>query len=382
MRREIFSEEHEHFRSEFRRFADAEIAPHVEEWNQKGISDRSAWRKMGEAGFLGANQPEEYGGAGADFLYDAIIIEELADLRAHALQASLHTDICLPYLTTFGTEEQKQKWLVPAITGECLVAIAMTEPSVGSDLAGVSTRAIREGDEYVLNGSKTFISNGQNCDLVIVVAKTDPDASPPHDGMSLILVEAGTPGFEKGRNLKKLGLKGQDTSELSFMDCRVPVANRLGQEGRGFKMLMEQLQQERLVIGVGSMASCRRSFEDTLAYVKERTAFGRPIGSFQNTQFKLAEMSTEIEIGQAFVDKLLAAHVRGDDIVSEVSMAKWWTTDLQKKISSECLQLFGGYGFMDEYPISRDYADAAVQSIYAGTNEIMKVIIAKRMGLG
>lgn len=382
MRREIFSDEHEHFRSEFRRFADAEIAPHVEEWNQKGISDRSAWRKMGEAGFLGANQPEEYGGSGADFLYDAIIIEELADLRAHALQASLHTDICVPYLTTFGTEEQKQKWLVPAITGECLVAIAMTEPSVGSDLAGVGTRAIRDGDEYVLNGSKTFISNGQNCDLVIVVAKTDPDASPPHDGMSLILVEAGTPGFEKGRNLKKLGLKGQDTSELSFMDCRVPVANRLGQEGRGFKMLMEQLQQERLVIGVGSMASCRRSFEDTLAYVKERTAFGRPIGSFQNTQFKLAEMSTEIEIGQAFVDKLLAAHVRGDDIVSEVSMAKWWSTDLQKKISSECLQLFGGYGFMDEYPISRDYADAAVQSIYAGTNEIMKVIIAKRLGLG
>jgi acyl-CoA dehydrogenase len=337
---------------------------------------------MGEAGFLGANQPEEYGGSGADFLYDAIIIEELADLRAHALHASLHTDICIPYLTTFGTEEQKQKWLVPAITGECLVAIAMTEPSVGSDLAGVGTRAIRDGDEYVLNGSKTFISNGQNCDLVIVVAKTDPDASPPHDGMSLILVEDGTPGFEKGRNLKKLGLKGQDTSELSFMDCRVPVANRLGQEGRGFKMLMEQLQQERLVIGVGSMASCRRSFEDTLAYVKERTAFGRPIGSFQNTQFKLAEMSTEIEIGQAFVDKLLAAHVRGDDIVSEVSMAKWWSTDLQKKISSECLQLFGGYGFMDEYPISRDYADAAVQSIYAGTNEIMKVIIAKRLGLG
>jgi acyl-CoA dehydrogenase len=382
MRREIFNDEHELFRSEFRRFADAEIAPHVEQWNQNGISDRAAWRKMGEAGFLGANQPEEYGGAGADFLYDAIIIEELADLRAHGLQASLHTDICMPYLTTFGTEEQKQKWLVPAIAGECLVAIAMTEPSVGSDLAAVSTRAIRDGDEYVLNGSKTFISNGQNCDLVIVVAKTNPDANPPHDGISLILVEAGTPGFEKGRNLKKLGLKGQDTSELSFSDCRVPVENILGEEGRGFKMLMEKLQQERLVIGVGSMASCRRSFEDTLAYVKERTAFGKPIGTFQNTQFKLAEMATEIEIGQAFVDKLLAAHVRGESIVSEVSMSKWWASDLQKKISSECLQLFGGYGFMDEYPISRDYADAAVQSIYAGSNEIMKVIIARRLGLG
>ena len=382
MRRDIFSDEHELFRREFRRFAEAEIVPHLEEWNEKGISDRAAWRKMGEGGFLGANQAEEYGGAGGDFLFDAIIIEELADLRAHALQASLHTDICLPYLSSYGTEEQKQKWLVPAITGECLVAIAMTEPGVGSDLAGVSTRAIRDGDEYVLNGSKTFISNGQNCDLVIVVVKTDPQASPLHDGMSLILVEAGTPGFEKGRNLKKLGLKGQDTSELSFSDCRVPVSNRLGDEGRGFIMLMEKLQQERLTIGVGSIASCRRSLEDTVAYVTQRKAFGRPIAAFQNTQFKLAEMATEVEIGQAFVDKLLVAHVRGEDLVSEVSMAKWWATELQKKISSECLQLFGGYGFMDEYPISRDYADAAVQTIYAGSNEIMKVIIAKKMGLG
>ncbi len=382
MRRTIFSDEHDLFRSEFRRFAEAEIVPHLEAWNDAGISDRAAWRKMGEAGFLGANQPEEYGGAGADFLFDAIVIEELADLRAHALQASLHTDICLPYLTSFATEEQKQRWLVPAIAGECLVAIAMTEPSVGSDLAGISTRAIRDGDHYVLNGSKTFISNGQNCDLVIVVVKTDPGASPPHDGMSLLLVEAGTPGFEKGRNLKKLGLKGQDTSEMSFSDCRVPVENLLGKEGHGFKMLMEKLQQERLTICVGSIASCRRSLEDTLAYVKERKAFGKPIASFQNTQFKLVEIATEIEIGQAFVDRLLLSHVAGEEIVSEVSMGKWWITELQKRVASECLQLFGGYGFMDEYPISRDYADAAVQTIYAGSNEIMKVIIAKRMGLG
>ena len=381
MRRTIFSEEHDLFRAEFRRFAEAEIVPHLEKWNAEGISDRAAWRKMGEAGFLGANQPEAYGGAGGDFLFDAIIIEELADLRAHALQASLHTDICLPYLTTYATEAQKQRWLVPAIAGECLVAIAMTEPGTGSDLANISTRAIRDGDEYVLNGSKTFISNGQNCDLVIVVAKTDPEAVPPHDGMSLILVEAGTPGFEKGRNLAKLGLKGQDTSELSFSDCRVPAENLLGEEGHGFKMLMEKLQQERLVISVGSIASCRRSLEDTLAYVKERKAFGKPIGTFQNTQFKLAELATEIEIGQAFTDRLLEAHVRGEDIVTEVSMGKWWASELQKRVSSECLQLFGGYGFMDEYPISRDYADAAVQTIYAGSNEIMKVIIAKRMGL-
>ncbi len=382
MRRTIFSDEHDLFRSEFRRFAAAEIVPHLEEWNEAGISDRTAWKKMGEAGFLGANQPEEYGGAGADFLFDAIVIEELADLRAHALQASLHTDICLPYLTTYATEEQKQRWLVPAIAGECLVAIAMTEPSVGSDLAGISTRAIRDGDHYVVNGSKNFISNGQNCDLVIVVVKTDPNASPPHDGMSLLLIEAGTPGFEKGRNLKKLGLKGQDTSEMSFSDCRVPVENLLGGEGRGFKMLMEKLQQERLTISIGSLASCRRSLEDTLEYVKERKAFGKPIAAFQNTQFKLVEMATEIEIGQAFVDRLLVAHVAGEDIVTEVSMGKWWASDLQKRVSSECLQLFGGYGFMDEYPISRDYADAAVQTIYAGSNEIMKVIIAKRLGLG
>lgn len=382
MQRTIFSDEHDLFRSEFRRFAEAELLPHNEGWLAAGKSDRWAWQKMGEAGFLGANQPEEYGGAGADFLYDAIIIEELADLRLHALQASLHTNICMPYLTSFANEEQKQKWLVPAILGECLLAIAMTEPSTGSDLAAISTKAIRDGDHYVLNGSKTFISCGQNADLVIVVCKTDPECSPPHDGMSLLLVEAGTPGFEKGRNLKKLGLKGQDTSEMSFSDCRVPVENILGAEGRGFKMLMQKLQQERLCIGISSIASCRRSFNDTLDYVKERTAFGKPIGTFQNTQFKLAEMATEIEVGQAFVDKLLVAHVAGEDIVSEVSMSKWWSSDLQKKISSECLQLFGGYGFMDEYPISRDYADAAVQTIYAGSNEIMKVIIAKRLGLG
>lgn len=381
MRRDIFSDEHEHFRAEFRRFAEAEIVPHLADWNARGISDKAAWRKMGAAGYLGANAPEEYGGAGADFLFDAIVMEELAYLRAHALQASLHTDICMPYLSTFGTPAQKEKYLTRAITGECLLAIAMTEPGTGSDLANVQTRAIRDGDEYVLNGSKTFISNGQNCDLVIVVAKTDPDADPPHKGISLILVDADAPGFERGRNLEKLGLKGQDTSEMFFRDCRVPARNLLGQEGQGFKMLMEKLQQERLCIGVGSIASCRRSLDDTIEYVRQRKAFGQTIASFQNTQFKLAELATEIEIGQAFVDKLLAAHVRGDEVVKEVSMSKWWASDLQKKVAAECLQLFGGYGFMEEYPISQDYRDAAVQSIYAGSNEIMKVIIARRMGL-
>jgi acyl-CoA dehydrogenase len=382
MRREIFSDEHEHFRAEFRRFAESEIVPHLAAWNEAGVSDKAAWRKMGEAGFLGTNAPEEYGGGGVDFLFDAVVMEELAYIRAHALQVSVHSQICMPYLATYGSDAQREKYLTAAIRGECVLAIAMTEPGTGSDLANVQTRAIRDGDEYVINGTKTFISNGQNCGLVIVVAKTDPDASPPHKGVSLILVEGDAPGFERGRNLSKLGLKGQDTSELFFNDCRVPAENLLGQEGQGFKMLMEKLQQERLCIGVGSMASCRRSLDDTLDYVKERKAFGKPIGEFQNTQFKLAELASQVEIGQAFVDKLLAAHVRGEEIVSEVSMAKWWTTDLQKKLSAECLQLFGGYGFMDEYPISQDYADAAVQSIYAGTNEIMKVIIARKLGLG
>jgi acyl-CoA dehydrogenase len=387
MKREIWSPEHELFRAEFRRFATAEIEPRVAEWNARGISDRDAWRRMGSAGYLGPAMPEQYGGGGGDFGYAAIVIEELARLRAHALQSSLHSDICMPYLLHYGSEEQKQRFLVPAIRGECLLAIAMTEPSAGSDLAAIETRAVRDGGDYVINGAKTFISNGQNCDLVIVVAKTDPDATPPHRGISLILVETDRPGFERGRKLDKLGLKGQDTSELFFQDCRVPATNLLGArgkesgEGNGFKQLMSQLQQERLVIAVGSIASCRRSLDDTIEYVKQRRAFGQPIAAFQNTQFKLAELATQVEVGQSFVDRLIAAHVRGEELVSEVSMAKYWVTDLQKRLTSECLQLFGGYGFMSEYPISADYADAAVQTIYAGTNEIMKVIIARRLGL-
>jgi acyl-CoA dehydrogenase len=382
MRRDIFNEEHELFRSEFRRFAEAELEPRVAGWNEAGTTDRESWRLIGEAGYLGADAPEEYGGAGADFLFDAIVMEELSRIRAHALMMSLHSDICMPYLKEYANAEQKKRYLPGCISGEIILAIAMTEPGTGSDLANVQTSAIRDGDHYVLNGAKTFISNGQIADLVIVVAKTEPAADPPHRGISLILVEGDAPGFSRGRNLDKLGLKGQDTSELSFQDCRVPVANRLGEEGQGFKMLMNQLQQERLSIAVASMASCRRSLDDTLDYVKERKAFGQPIGSFQHSQFKLAELATQVEIGQAFVDKLLVAHVRGDDIVSEVSMAKFWCTDLQKRLTADCLQLHGGYGFMSEYPISADYADAAVQSIYAGTNEIMKLIIARRLGLG
>ena len=380
--RDVFGEEHELFRAQFRRFAEAELAPKIERWKREGRTDAESWQRAGAEGFLGACAPVEYGGAGGDFLFDAVIIEEMARIRAHAMMISLHSDICMPYLVHYGTPEQKQRYLPGAISGETILAIAMTEPGTGSDLANVQTRAIRDGGDYVLDGAKTFISNGQIAGLVIVVAKTDPHAQPPYRGMSLLLVEGGTPGFVRGRNLEKLGLKGQDTSELFFERCRVPARNLLGGEGQGMRMLMSQLQQERLTIAVTSIASCRRSLEDTLAYVKGREAFGRPLAAFQNTQFKLAELATEVEVGQAFVDKLLGAHVRGQDLSMGASMAKWWATDLQKRLTSECLQLHGGYGFMSEYPISGDYADAAVQPIYAGSNEIMKVIIARQLGLG
>ena len=382
MRRDLFSEDHELFRAQLRRFAEKEIEPKIARWNADGITDRETWLRMGAEGFLGPAMPEAYGGGGGDFLFDAIVMEELAWRRAHGIMTAVHTSICMPYILTWGTEEQKQRYLPPAIRGEKLLGICMTEPGTGSDLANVKTRAIRDGDHYVVNGSKTFISLGQLGDLFIVVAKTNPDAKPPHSGISLILVEADTPGFRRGRKLEKLGLPAQDTSEIFFEDCRVPVANLLGKEGQGFKMLMEKLQQERICIAVSAIASCRRALDDTVRYVKERHAFGKPIAHFQNTQFTLAELATHVEVGQAFVDRLLQAHVRGEEVVVEASMGKWWTTDLQKRLTGECLQLHGGYGFMLEYPIALDYADAAVQSIYAGTNEIMKVIIARRMGLG
>jgi acyl-CoA dehydrogenase len=380
--RDVFTEDHEIFRKQVRRYVAAEIEPKVAEWNERGMSDRESWRKFGREGYLGADQPVEYGGSGAGFLYDAVIMEELARVRAHAMMASLHSDIVLPYIVDYGTEEQKKRYVPGCISGDIILGIAMTEPGTGSDLANIQTRAVRDGDDYVLNGAKTFISNGQIGDLFVVACKTDPEAKPPHKGVSLILVEGDSPGFVRGRRLAKLGLKGQDTSELFFEDCRVPASNLLGEPGQGFIMLMEELQQERLTLAIQAMAACRRSFEDTLEYVKQRKAFGRPIGTFQNSQFKLAELATELEVGQAFVDRLMKLHVEGAEIVAGVSMAKWWTTALQRRLTAECLQLHGGYGFMEEYPISSDYADAAIGTIYAGTNEIMKLIIARQLGLG
>ena len=337
MRREIFTEEHELFRTQVRRLIETEIVPKIPQWNRDGMSDRASWQKLGAAGFLGPNAPAEYGGGGVDFLYDAIVVEELSRVRAHGLMMGLHSDICIPYITSFGSEAQKRRYIPGACSGDIILAIAMTEPGTGSDLAAVQTNARRDGDSYVLNGAKMFISNGQIADAIIVVAKTDTKAKPAHRGVSLIMVDKDAPGFNRGRKLDKLGFKGQDTSELFFEDCRVPVTNLLGQEGQGFKMLMDKLQQERLVTAVGTLASARRCLDDTVAYTKQRKAFGQPIAAFQNTQFKLAEMATEVEVGQAFVDRCLAAHVRGDEIVSEVSMAKWWVTDLLKKVASQCL---------------------------------------------
>ncbi len=381
MDRKIFGEEHHQFRDAFRRFCETEIAPHHGEWEKAGVVPRSLWEKAGAAGFLCPFLPEELGGSGVDWLYSAVMIEEAARVRASGPALSLHTDICAPYLYSYGTPEQHRRWLPGCASGEKILAIAMTEPDAGSDLQGMRTSARREGDHYVLNGQKTFISNGQLCDLVIVAARTDPDADPPYMGLSLFVVEAGTPGFERGRNLEKIGMKAQDTSELAFTDCAIPTDNLLGEEGAGFIYLMEKLQQERLTVATACAASAELVLETGVAYATERKAFGRPISKLQSLQFKLAELATEVELARTFVDRLIEEHVAGTNIVKEVSMAKYWVAETYKKVCDEVLQIHGGYGYMMEYPIARDYLDARIQTIFAGTSEVMKVIIAKKMGL-
>jgi acyl-CoA dehydrogenase len=375
MKRTLFSDEHEIFRKAFKQFVEREIKPNQERWAEAGMVDRETWRKAGQGGFL---CPWLESG---DLLYSCVIIEELSQVYESGFALSLHSDIVVPYLHEFGNEAQKQRWLPGCVSGELVTAIAMTEPGTGSDLAAVATTAVRDGDHYVINGSKTFISNGILCDLCIVVAKTDPDPKNAHHGISLFVVEAGTPGFIKGKKLKKMGMASQDTSELAFEDCRVPAANRLGDEGAGFMMLMKKLQQERLVVAIGAQASAERVLADTITYVQERKAFGKPIGKFQNTQFQLCDCATEVEVGRAFLDKLIAEHVSGAYLVKECSMAKLWQTEMLGRVVDKCLQFFGGYGYMLEYPITRAYMDARVQRIFAGTNEIMKVIIAKQIGL-
>ena len=381
MDRTLFSPDHELFRKSFRQFLDKEIAPHYAKWREEGSVDREAWQKAGAAGFLCPWMEEAYGGQGGDFLHSVLIMEEMARSYDPGFAIALHSDVVVPYLHTFGNDEQKKRWLPGCANGTLITAVAMTEPGTGSDLANVQTTAKRDGDHYVLNGSKTFISNGQLCDLVVVVAKTDNAPGDPHRSISLIVVEAGTPGFVKGKKLDKMGLAAQDTSELFFEDCRVPVANRLGEEGAGFFMLMQKLQQERLVIAIGCQAAAEKVLEDTIRYTQERKAFGKPISKFQNTQFELAKCATEVEIGRAFLDRLVAEHVAGKYLVKECSMAKLWQSEMCQRVIDACLQMFGGYGYMLEYPVTRAYMDARVQRIYGGTSEIMKIIIAKQMGL-
>jgi acyl-CoA dehydrogenase len=381
MDRNIFREDHDLFRQSFRRFIEQEVKPNQEKWMEQGSVDREVWKKAGEGGFLCPWLETEYGGAGGDFLHSVVVIEELADAYDSGLAIPLHSDIVVPYIASFGTDEQKKRWLPKCASGELITAIAMTEPGTGSDLASIATTAVLDGDEYVINGAKTFISNGILCDLCIVAAKTDMNRANAHQGISLFVVEAGTPGFIKGKKLKKMGLASQDTAELAFEDCRVPKANRLGEQGEGFFMLMKKLQQERLVVAIASQAAAERILKDTITYCQDRKAFGKPISKFQNTQFKLAECATKVEVGRAFLDRLLSEHVAGKYLVKECSMAKLWQTEMLGEVVDECLQFFGGYGYMLEYPVTRAYMDARVQRVFAGTNEIMKIIIAKQMGI-
>lgn len=375
-----YTEEHKIFRQSLRRFLDKEVIPYVEEWEEAGIVPKSAWKKMGENGFLCMSVPEEYGGLGADFLYSVIVTEELARTNHSGLVAPLHSDVVVPYITSYASEELKHKYLPGCVSGDIITAVAMTEPNTGSDLAAIRTTAVEDGDFVVINGQKTFISNGINCDLLVLAVK-DASVPDPHRSIDLYLVEAGTPGFEKGRKIKKVGWHSQDTAELYFNDCRVPKSNRLGTKGGGFIMLMEKLQQERLMCAIAAVAMAEYVLPLTIKYCKERKAFGRPISEFQNTRFRLVEMATEVKLARTFLDKLIADHMEGRNIVVEVSMAKYWTTEMAMRVADGCVQLHGGYGYCEEYPIARAWRDARVLSIFAGTNEIMKNVAARFMGL-
>ena len=379
--RTIFEPSHELFRESFRAFLAKEVLPCYSQWEQDGIVDRAIWIKAGQQGFLGLGVPEEYGGAGTDdFRYNVIIAEELARQTLSGLVFTMQNDVALPYFLHLATEEQKRRWLPGIVSGEKITAIAMTEPQAGSDLAGIRTRAVRSaaGDEYILNGAKTFISNGQLADLVIVVARTGEDR---HRGLSLIVVEGDTPGFTRGRRLDKIGMHSQDTSELFFDDARVPAANLLGEENRGFYALVRNLAQERLSAAVGAVAGAESMLTDTLEYVKGRVAFGQPIGRFQNTRFVLAELFTEARVARVFIDHCITEHLSGRLSDDEAAMAKWWTTELQNRVMDRCLQLHGGYGYMNEYRVARAWRDSRVLTIAAGSTEIMKEIIGRSLGL-
>ncbi len=380
--RKLFTDDHQAFRDSFAAFVAKEMTPHYAQWEHDGIAPRELYRSAGQFGFLGMAVPEQYGGGGTkDFRFNMVLAEELAaaGIGGAGLGLTLHNDITTPYFIEYCNPEQAQRWLPGIASGELITAIAMTEPGTGSDLAGIATTAVLDGDEYVLNGSKTFITNGINSDLVIVVAKTDPKQR--HTGMSLLVVERGMPGFERGRNLEKIGMHSQDTAELFFTDVRVPVANRLGDEGKAFNYLTANLAQERLSIAVSGVAAARAALDWTIAYVKDRKAFGTTISTFQNTKFALAEVKTAVDVAQAYVDQCVLKLNEGALPAAEAAQAKYWCTELQQRSVDDCLQLFGGYGYMLEYPIARAYADARITSIYGGTTEVMKTIIAKSLGL-
>ncbi len=383
MKREIYREEHEIYRHAFRKFLEKEVVPHRAEWESARTIPRAFWNKAGEQGFLASWLPEEYGGSDAGFLFSAVQAEEMNIIGAFELIGlSIHSDIVVPYISAFGTAEQKKRWLPGCTTGDTITAVAMTEPDAGSDLQAIRTCAVKDGDSYVLNGQKTFISNGFLNDLVIVACVTDPKAKPRHAGLSLICVEDGTPGYQKVRKLDKIGLHAQDTAELFFEDCRVPPQNLLGHEpGKGFIQMMVKLQQERLICAISAMSAIWGVLEWTKKYCEERFCFGKPLIKLQNTRFKLVEMYTMAEVLQAFMDRLIQEHVKGTDIVTETSMAKWMCSEELKKTVDQCLQFFGGYGFMKEYPIANAYCDVRATTLFAGTTEIMKEIIGKRMGI-
>jgi alkylation response protein AidB-like acyl-CoA dehydrogenase len=378
--RDIFDEEHEAFRRTVRSFLDKEVVPHHDQWEKDGIVSREVWLAAGRQGLLGFDVPEEYGGGGVrDFRYNLVLAEEMTLSGIHGPGFPLHNDIIVPYLTSLGTDEQKRRWLPGCCSGELVTAIAMTEPGAGSDLQGIRTTAVDKGDHYVLNGSKTFISNGILSDLVIVVARTNPDAGA--QGFSLLVVERGMAGFERGRNLEKVGQHAQDTAELFFDNVVVPKENLLGEEGSGFISLMVNLPQERLSIAMIAAAACEAILQMSLDYAKEREAFGRPIGKFQHNRFLLAEMATETHIARVFVDDCVRRHNRGDLDASGASMAKWWTTELQTKLVDRAVQLHGGYGYMMEYPIAKAFVNSRIQTIYGGTTEIQKEIIGRSLGI-
>jgi acyl-CoA dehydrogenase len=376
-----YTDEHHLFRDQVRRFFEKEVTPYADTWEKEGMVPRSVWKKMGDQGFLCPWLAEEYGGVGADFLYSYILTEELARTHCGGFFFPLHSDIVVPYLNSFGTAEQKGRWLPRCVSGDIITAVAMTEPGTGSDLAAMRTAAVRDGDDFIINGQKTFISNGLCCDLVIVAAVTNPQAASPYEGMSLIVVEDGTPGFEKGRRLDKIGLHSQDTAEMAFVDCRVPASNLLGQEGMGFYYLMQKLQQERLVCAMGSQVGAEEALRVTLDYTRTREAFGRAISRFQYISFELAKMASEIEVGRGFLDTCLVDHMEGKLDVKRASIAKYWICEMLNRVVSQCVQFHGGYGYMEEYPIARMFRDARVQTIYAGTSEIMLLIISRQMGL-